>query len=153
MQALPGVRVDETLTSGPPGETEKIRYRLSAPHRMAYSVNTGARVVVIGGTQWSSAPGHGWQRSAYGGGSAFDTRSWFDWEHYAGSIQLLDLHDVDGRATADLALMSPAIPVWYQLRVDVSTRRVSRVGMVAGGHFMSDSYSAFGMQQRISSPR
>jgi hypothetical protein len=153
MQALPGVRVDETLTSGPPGEIENIHYRLSAPNRMAYSVSSGARVVVIGGTQWSSEPGHGWQRSNYGGGGAFDTRSWYEWEQYDGSIQLLDEHDVDGRVMADLALMSPGLPVWFQLRVDVSSRQVGRVRMVAGGHFMSDSYSAFGVQQRIVSPQ
>jgi hypothetical protein len=153
MQGLPGVRVDQTLTSGPPGEIEKIDYRLSAPHRMAYSVSSGARVVVIDGTEWSSEPGHGWQRSNYGGGGAFDTRSWYDWEQYDSSIQLLDEHDVDGRVIADLSLMSPALPVWFQLTVDVSRRRVGHVRMVAGGHFMSESYSEFGFQQRVVSPR
>jgi hypothetical protein len=152
MQALPGVRVDETLRSAQPGEIEKIRYRLSAPRSMAYSVSSGARVVVLGGTQWSSEPGHDWQRSNYGGGGAFDTRSWFDWKQYDGSIQLLDEHDVDGRVMADLALMSPALPVWFQLHVDASSRRVDRVRMVAGGHFMSDSYSEFGVRQQIVSP-
>jgi hypothetical protein len=156
MQALPGVRVGETLTSGQHGELEKIHYRLSAPQSMTYSVNSGARVVVIGATQWSAEPGHGWQRSSYGGGGgsrAFDTRSWFDWNRYDSSIQLLDEHDVDGRVTADLALMSPAVPVWLQLHVDASTRRVGRVRMIAGGHFMTDSYSEFGVQQRVVSPR
>jgi hypothetical protein len=154
MQALPAVSDEETLTSGPPGEIEKIRYRLSAPDRMAYSANTGARVIIIKGTEWSSARGHGWQRSTYGGGnSSFDTRNWYDWGRYDQSIQLLDERDNGGHTTADLALMSPTLPVWFQLHVDLSSGRVSEVGMVAGGHFMSDSYSQYGVAQQINPPR
>jgi hypothetical protein len=155
MQALPGVSVAETLTSGPPGEIEKIHYRLSAPDRMAYSVNTGARVIIVKGTEWSSTPGHGWQSSVYGGGGAstFDTRNWYDWGRYDQSIQLLDEHESDGRISADLALMSPALPVWFRLHLDVGSGRVSQVGMVAGGHFMSDSYSQYGVAQQIVPPR
>jgi hypothetical protein len=152
MQALAGVGVDETLTSGPPGEIEKIHYRLSAPDRMAYSVNTGARVIIVKGTEWSSAPGHGWQRSVYGGGSSFNTRNWYDWGQYDQSIQLIDEHDTGGRISADLALMSPTLPVWFRVHLDVGSGRVSRVGMVAGGHFMSDSYSQYGVAQQIEPP-
>lgn len=154
MQALPGVSVEETLTSGPPGEIEKIDYRLGAPDRMAYSVNTGARVIIVKGKEWSSTPGHGWQSSVYGGGggSTFNTSNWYDWGQYDQSIQLLDERDTGGRVTADLALMSPALPVWFRLHLDVGSGRVSRVGMVAGGHFMSDSYSQYGMAQRIVPP-
>jgi hypothetical protein len=153
MQALPGVSVQETLTSGPPGEIEKIHYRLSAPNRMAYSVNTGARVIIVKGTEWSSTPGHGWQSSVYGGGSSpFKTSNWYDWGQYDQSIQLLDEHDTGDRVTADLALMSPTLPVWFRLHLDVGSGRVSQVGMVAGGHFMSDSYSQYGVAQRIVPP-
>jgi cation-transporting ATPase V/Cu+-exporting ATPase len=151
MQALPGVGVSETLTSGPPDPVERIRYHFAAPDRMAYSVNTGGRVVAIGGTLWSLTPGHGWQRSSYGAGR-FSTRSWYDWKEYAQSVQLLDEHELDGRLTADIALMSPTLPVWFQLRVDVSSGRVSEVGMVAGGHFMTDSYSEYATPQHISPP-
>lgn len=153
MQALPGVNVKETLTSGPPGEIEKIDYRLSAPDRMAYSVNTGARVIIVKGTEWSSTGGHGWQTSVYGGGgSGFNTRNWYDWGQYDQSIQLLDEHDSGGHRSADLALMSPTLPVWFRLHVDVSSGRVSQVSMVAGGHFMTDSYSQYGVAQRIAPP-
>ncbi len=48
--------------------------------------------------------------------------------------------------------MSPTLPVWFRLHVDVSSGRVSQVGMVAGGHFMSDSYSQYGVAQRIVAP-
>jgi hypothetical protein len=155
MQALPAVSDEETLTSGPPGEIEKIHYRLSAPDRMAYSVNTGARVIIIKGSEWSTSPGHGWQRSSYGGGgnSGFDTRNWYDWGHYDQSIQLLDERDSGGHVSADLALMSPTLPVWFRLHLDVSSGRVSQVGMVAGGHFMSDSYSQYGVAQPILPPQ
>jgi hypothetical protein len=153
MRALPGVRVYETLTSGPPGEIEKLHYRLGAPDRMAYSINTGARVVIIGKREWSAGPGQSWQSSVYGGGSNFKTSNWYDWGQYDDSIQLLDEHEANGHVTADLALMSPSLPVWFQLHIDVTTHRVSRVGMTAGGHFMSDSYSQYAVPQRIAAPR
>jgi hypothetical protein len=145
------VRDDETLTSGPPNPVEKIQYRLSAPDRMAYTVNTGGGVVVIGASAWAFTPGEGWQHSSYGSGK-FATGNWYDWKQYDQSIQLLGEHDVDGQRVAEVALMSPTLPVWFQLSVDVSSGRVSRVGMVAGGHFMVDSYSAYGVPQRIAAP-
>ncbi len=154
MRALAGVRVYETLTSGPPDPVERIHYRFSAPERMAYTMASGGGVVAIGGTLWSLTPGHGWQRGSYNGdGGRFATSSWYDWQEYDQSAQLLEEHEVDGRTTAEIALMSPTLPVWFQLRVDVSSGRVSQVGMVAGGHFMSDSYSEYGTPQRILAPR
>jgi cation-transporting ATPase V len=151
MRALPGVRVDETLTSGPPDPVERIRYRFAAPDRMAYTVNTGGGVIAIGATLWSITPGHGWQRSSYGGGS-FSTRKWYDWSEYDQSAQVLDERDLDGRRVADVALMSPTLPVWFQLSIELSSGMVSRVGMVAGGHFMTDSYSQYAAAQRIAPP-
>jgi cation-transporting ATPase V len=151
MQALPGVAVDETLTSGPPDPVERIRFHFAAPDRMAYTVNTGGRVVAIGGALWSFTPGHGWRRGSYGAGR-FSTRGWYDWKQYAQSVQLLDERDVDGHLTADVALMSPTLPVWFQLRIDVSSGMVSQVGMVAGGHFMTDSYSEYAAPQHIAAP-
>lgn len=151
MQALPGVRIDETLTAGPPGPVERIRYRFSAPDRMAYTMNTGARTVTIARTTWSFTPGQGWQRSSYGSG-AFTTRSWYDWTQYEQSIQLLGESDAGGRRTADLALMDPRLPVWFRLHVDLHTGRVGSVSMIAGGHFMTDRYRDFGARQRITAP-
>lgn len=151
MQALPGVRVDETLTAGPPGPVERLSYRFSAPDRMAYTMNTGARNVTIGSTTWSFTPGQGWQRSSYGSG-AFTTRSWYDWTQYEQSIQLLGGSETDGRRTADLALMDPRLPVWFRLHVDLQTGRVGSVLMIAGGHFMTDRYRDFGTRQRITAP-
>ncbi len=152
MRSLQGVRVYETLTSGPPNPVEQIHYRFSAPERMAYTMATGGRVVAIGGTLWSQTPGQDWQQSSYGGGK-FSTSGWYDWQQYDQSIQLLDEHDVNGHISADVALMSPSLPVWFELHIDASNGRVSKVGMVAGGHFMSDSYSQYGVPQRISPPR
>jgi soluble P-type ATPase len=153
MRALPGVRDYETLTSGADDPVEKIHYRFSAPERMAYSMASGGRVIAIGGTLWSLTPGHGWERSAYGGGDGkFTTSGWYDWGQYDQSVQLLGEREVDGRLTAEVALMSRALPVWFRLRIDVSTDRVSSAGMVAGGHFMTDSYSAYGAPEQIAAP-
>jgi copper-transporting P-type ATPase V len=153
MRALPGVSVYETLTSGPPDPVERIEYRFSAPERMEYTVATGGRVIAVGPTLWAFTPGEGWQRSSYdGAGGSFSTSSWYDWQEYDQSAQLLDEHDVNGRLIADVALMSPTLPVWFQLRIDMPSGRVSQVGMVAGGHFMSDSYSRYGTPQRILPP-
>ena len=118
---------------------------------MAYTTNTGGRVVVVGGRLWSVAPRQDWQRSKYGAGE-FRTRSWYDWKDYAQSTQLLSVHDLDGRLTAEIALMSPTLPVWFRLRIGVSTRLVSQVGMAAGGHFMAERCSEYGASQRIDSP-
>jgi soluble P-type ATPase len=154
MRSLAGVRVHETLTSGALDPMLKINYRFSAPDRMAYSLATGGGVVAIGATLWSLTPGHSWQRGSYNGtGASFTTSSWYDWQEYDQSAQLLDEHDVNGRLTADVALMSPTLPVWFQLHIDVASGHVSQVRMVAGGHFMSDSYSQYGAPQRILPPR
>jgi copper-transporting P-type ATPase V len=153
MRALAGVSVYETLTSGPPHPVEKIEYRFSAPERMKYTVATGGRVIAVGPTLWAFTPGQGWQRSSYNGaGGRFATSSWYDWQEYDQSAQLLDEREVNGRLTADIALMSPTLPVWFRLRIEVPNGRVSQVGMVAGGHFMSDSYSRYGTPQRILPP-
>ncbi len=149
MRALAGVRVYETLTSGALEPMEKIHYRFSAPDRMAYVMSTGGRVVAIGATLWSLTPGQSWQRGSYNGSGSFTTASWYDWLRYDQSAQLLDEREVNGRLIADVALMSPTLPVWFQLRIDVASGRVSEVGMVAGGHFMSDSYSQYGVSQSI----
>jgi hypothetical protein len=118
---------------------------------MAYKTNTGGRIVVVGGTLWSVTPWQDRQRSKYGAGE-FRTRSWHDWKDYAQSTQLVSVHDVDGRLTADIALMSPTLPVRFRLRVDVSTRLESQVGMTACGDFRTESYSEYGASQRIDSP-
>ncbi len=153
MRALAGVSVYETLTSGPPHPVEKIGYRFSAPERMEYTVATGGRVIAVGATLWAFTPGQGWQRSSYNGaGGSFSTSSWYDWQEYDQSAQLLDEREVNGRLTADIALMSPTLPVWFQLRIEVPSGRVGQVSMVAGGHFMSDSYSRYGTPQRILPP-
>jgi hypothetical protein len=151
MRSLDGVRVAETLTSGARRPTEKIAYRLSSPDRMAYSLSNGAGVVIIGKTMWSSDSGREWQRGSYGSAS-FSTSSWYEWQQYDQSIQLLDERDVGGQRSADIALMSPTLPVWFQLHIDLSSGRVSRVGMIAGGHFMTDNYSAYGAPERIAPP-
>jgi len=152
MRSLAGVRVYETLTSGAFDPVEKIHYRFSAPDRMAYAMSTGGRVVTIGSTTWSLTPGRSWQRRSYNGSGSFTTRSWYDWQEYDQSAQLLGERELDGQHVAEVALMSPTLPVWFQLQIDVTTGRVIHVGMVAGGHFMSDSYSQYGVPQSIQPP-
>lgn len=152
MRSLRGVAVHETLTSGPPHPLEQIDYRFAAPDRMSYTVDTGARMTVIGATAWSQNPGQRWHESSYGAG-AFSTSGWYDWQEYAQSAQLLEVTDEDGSAAAEVALMSRSLPVWFRLRIDIPSGRVSRVEMTAGGHFMTDSYSRYGAPQRILAPR
>jgi hypothetical protein len=152
MRSLAGVRVYETLTSGAFDPLERIHYRFSAPDRMAYAMSTGGRVVAIAGTLWSLTPGRSWQRGSYDGGGSFTTSSWYDWQEYEQSAQLLGEREVNGRRVAEVALMSPTLPVWFQLRIDLAGGDVSQVGMVAGGHFMSDSYSQLGVPQSIQAP-
>jgi cation-transporting ATPase V/Cu+-exporting ATPase len=152
MRSLAGVRVYETLTSGAFDPVEKLHYRFSAPDRMAYAMSTGGRVVAIGATLWSLTAGQSWQRGSYNGSGSFTTSSWYDWQEYDQSAQLLGEHDIDGQRVAEVELMSPTLPVWFQLRIDVASGRVSQVGMVAGGHFMSDSYSQYGVPQSIQPP-
>ena len=121
---------------------------------MAYTTNTGGRVVVVGGTLWLVTPWQDRQRSKYGAGE-FRTRSRYDWKDYAQSTQLLSVHDLDGRLTAEIALMSPTLAVWFRLRVDVATRLEGQVGMTAGGDFRSfrsERYSEYGASRRIDSP-
>jgi len=153
MRALRTVRESERITSGP-GTHALTKYRLRAPNRFAYTTDRGARSIVVGRHQWLRTPEFdGWQRSNFGGGSPFSTRSWFRWTPYAESLQLTDERGGGRRGTAELALYDRASPVWYRLRIDLRTRRVRRLRMIAERHFMDQRFFAFNAAVTIERPR
>ena len=153
MRALDTVRQYERISSGPAAFVVR-RYRFQAPDRFAYTVNgDGSRSIVIGNRRWLK-PGDAqqWELGVFGDGRPFRTRRWFDWTPYARSVRLLDIRRVAGRRTAELALTDHTTPVWYRLRVDLATMRITRARMIADGHFMTHRFSAFNAAPAIEPP-
>jgi len=161
MRRLRSVREIERVNSVP-GITAITRYRLKAPDRFAYTnalqrapharTRLQGESVVIAKTQWNREPGRAWQKSQYGGGLRFRTKSWFRWSAYAIAVRLLDVHREHGRPVAVLALMDPGTPAWWRLWIDLDTMRVIRDRLIASGHFMTQRYVAFNEPLEIQPP-
>jgi hypothetical protein len=152
MRVLRTLVMHESITSGP-GTFVATLYRFQAPDRLAYRLNNGAQSVIIGGLQWTREPGGGWTRDDFGGGFRFSTSSWFVWRQYAGAVRLLDVHREGTRRIADLALMTPTVPAWDRLRVDLGSMRTIDEHMTAQAHFMTRRYFAFDHPLSIRPPR
>ena len=163
MRKLRSVREAETISSGP-GALAATSYELQAPDRFSYSSTdhfpTGASQqafgIVVGQNEWQRAgPTGQWQEQEYGGGPPpFSTRSWFAWTQYARTVRLLSATSGTSRAVAEVALMDPdpSLPIWFRLRIDLQTRRVLAVRMIAQGHFMTQRFFAFNQPLQIEPP-
>jgi len=151
MRALRSVRQVERVTSGP-GSFAATRYLLRAPDRMAYRTTRAVESVVLGGRQWTRAPGTDWRRGQYAGGLPFRTRSWFRWTTYARAVRLLGVRRYGGRRWAEIALMDEGTPVWLRLTVDLATGMVTGQRMVAPAHFATSRYDRFNRRVRIAPP-
>jgi putative copper export protein len=153
MRSLRTVKMSEALTSGP-GSFVTTRYRLQAPDRSAYRTAGGFQSIITGTRQYSRTPDVPWKVERFGGGGpGFRSRSFFAWTNYAQVVRLLGEARQDGRRVAELALMSPGTPLWYHLSIDLTTRRLLRVRMITGGHFMSQRFSAFNQPLEITAPK
>lgn len=153
MRGLRSVREVERASSIP-GLYATTTYRLEAPDRMAFRTNAGVRNVVIGARQWMQGqPGLPWRRGEYGAGLAFRSRSWFTWTTYARHVFLLRERLTGGRRVAVVALMDPGTPAWWQLTIDLRTRRVLHDRLVTYGHFMTQRFFAFNQPLLIEPPR
>jgi len=151
MRGLRSVRQVERVTSGP-GSFAATRYLLRAPDRMAYRTTRAVESVVLGGRQWTRAPGTDWRRGQYAGGLPFRTRSWFRWTTYARAVRLLGVRRYGGRRWAEIALMDEGTPVWLRLTVDLATGMVTGQRMVAPAHFATSRYDRFNRRVRIAPP-
>ncbi len=162
MRRLRSVRMHERVQSVP-GVGAATAYRLQAPDRLAYvtaithdgttRTTVTGESVVIGKKQWQRPAGSSWQRAAFGGGLAFQTRSWFTWTTYSQAVRLLNVHREHGRRLAVLALADPGTPAWWRLTIDLATTRVLRSRLITTAHFMTQRYSAFNARSRILAPR
>jgi copper transport protein len=152
MRALASVRQSERASSVP-GLYALTNYRLEAPDRMAYRTNGGAQSVVVGVRQWTRGqPDAPWQRSEFGGGLPFRTRSWFTWTTYARNAYVLGERREGRRRVAVVALMDPGTPAWWRLVIDLDTHRVLRDRLVTYGHFMTQRFWQFNRPLRIQPP-
>jgi copper transport protein len=153
MRNLRTVKMSEALTSGP-GSFVTTRYRLQAPDRSAYRTAGGFQSIITGIRQYSRTADAPWKVDRFGGGGpGFRSRSFFAWTNYAQVVRLLGEARQGGRRVAELALMSPGTPLWYRLSIDLTTRRLLRVRMITGGHFMSQRFSAFNQPLEITAPK
>ena len=153
MNQLSSVRQDERITSGP-GSLAVIDYRLEAPNRMAYRTATGAKAVIVGRREWSrTTTGTAWRRGRFrGGGPPFQTQTWFAWTPYAESVRLLGVSGHGPRRLAEIALYEPGAPVWWRLRIDLSSKRALGSRLIAKSHFMTQRYHSFNSPVTISPP-
>ncbi|MGH6942758.1 MAG: CopD family protein, partial [Geminicoccaceae bacterium] len=152
MRRAQSIREEERLTSGP-GTFARTIFTLRAPDRFAYRTSSGAASVVIGRRQWTRVTGSAWRRSAFGGSTPFRTRDFFRWTPYARTARLLSLRGVHGRRIAEVALMDPATPVWFRLRIDLATKWIDADRMITGAHFMRRRYVALRPPVEIRPPK
>lgn len=153
MNALRSAREHERITSGP-GSLAVTDYELRAPDRMAYRTSLGGRAIVIGKREWdkpmSATP---WKLSRFrGGGPPFQTLTWFAWTPYAESVRLLGISRQGGHRVGEVALYEPGAPVWWRLRIDLSSMRAANSHLIAQGHFMTQRYYGFNRPVAISPP-
>lgn len=151
MRGLQTLREEERLTSGP-GTYVRTRYRLKAPHRFAYQTSSGASSIVIGKRQWTRTRSDPWQARQFGALSAFRTRNFFRWTPYARAARLVGVYGSPAGRVADIALVDPATPVWFRLRIELSTGRVLKDRMITKAHFMNRRYFAFDEPIEIKPP-
>jgi len=152
MRALRSVREFERVSSVP-GVYGITAYGLKAPNRFTYRTNGGVQSVVVGQRQWTRGkPDDGWQKSEFGGGLPFRTRSWFTWMAYARFAKVLGIRREGGRSLAVIALMDPGTPAWWRLSIDLRTHRIVRDRLVTYGHFMTQRFSAFNGPLDINPP-
>lgn len=151
MRGLRSVRETEEVTSGP-GSFAATVYRLSAPDRMAFRTNRRVETVIVGRRKWLRVRGGDWQSGEYGSGLSFRTRSWFRWSTYGRAVRLLWVRHQGSRRFAELALMDEGTPVWFRMKVDLTTGRVISERMTAEGHFMRSRYFGFNRPVRIRPP-
>jgi copper transport protein len=151
MRALDSLRLDETTTSGV-GPGVEVRYRFAAPDRMAYVTDGGARVVAIGRTGYSRAPGGRWDREPFGA-DGFQVARMFRWTPYARSVRWLGGHREGGRSLVEVALFDPATPFWFRLTIDRRRGLVLDERMIATAHFMDRRYHSFERPVKIRAPR
>ena len=160
-QDLRSVAIRETLGSGT-GAPEVTAYRVGMPDRFAYRLSRDGRLVsdttIIGAHEWTRAAGQTrWQASVYGGGgppfSAAGYLGW--WTPFAEQPQLLDRFRAGADERADVATVS-RIPglgtVWLRIAIDVTHRRVLRIGMITTAHFMTQTWGAFNAVATIAPP-
>jgi copper transport protein len=155
------VAIRETLGSGT-GAPEVTAYRVGMPDRFAYRLSRDGRLVsdttIVGTHEWTRAAGQKrWQAGVYGGGgppfSAAGYLGW--WTPFAGRPQLLDRFRAGADDRADVATVS-RIPglgtVWLQIAIDVTHRRVLRIGMITTAHFMTQTWGAFNAGNPVEPP-
>jgi copper transport protein len=153
MNGLSSAREHERITSGP-GSLALTDYELRAPDRMAYRTSLGGRAIIIGKREWrrttSDLP---WELSRFrGSGPPFQTQTWFAWTPYAESVRLLGISRTGSRRVADVALYEPGAPVWWRLRIELSSMRAKSSHLIAQGHFMTQRYYDFNRPVAISPP-
>jgi hypothetical protein len=151
MRRLRTMRKEERLTSGP-GTFVRTLFRMQAPHRFTYEASSGGRSIVIGRRQWTRTVGEAWQARPFGGSATFRTDGFFRWTPYARAARMLGVYSGPARRVADVALFDPATPVWYRLRIELSTERVLKDRMITKAHFMDRRYLAFNRPVDIQPP-
>lgn len=153
MRRLKSVRQSELVSSGP-GSYARVRYRLQAPNRMAFTTGTGTSSVFIGERQWlRGSDARAWHPVEGAQGLPFSTRRWFRWTPYAQHVRWLGQRTEHGRRLAELALFDPGTPVWIRLTLDTASHRVLRERSITKAHFATQRYHAFNQPVTVRPPR
>lgn len=128
MRALPSIRMDEVVSSGP-GASTRTTYRLS-PDEVSYSAPGGSRGG-SGGDSRRRVGGLGGNGQSAGLGG-FSLKYLFNWAPFAETARLLDSGARDG--VAEVALFDRATPLWYRLSIGRASGQVIRERMTTETH-------------------
>jgi hypothetical protein len=153
---LHSFRIAERLTGGFGGPPTISHYRIAGRFDFAIAETNvgGFEEIALGRRTWTRQPDGSWQEQV---STPFDTRELMPWWTHRSDVRLLDIRNVQGKRTADIALAdirtpSVSIPFWFRLRIDLTSMRVLAMRMVTVAHFMDQRYHAFNARVRIQPP-
>jgi hypothetical protein len=153
MEALRSAHLVETLHGQLGGPEIRAVYDFQAPDSMAIDVGDSQRII-SGAREWDRTDASGrWQAQAF-------PAPGFAWPsgYYAGywirpaAVHLIGNATVDGVPSHIVAFMRPNLPAWFRLWVGDADGLVRRQEMLAEGHIMEDTYTAFDAAAPIASP-
>ena len=139
MRSLKTLVYREQLASSPTNAIVTV-WKLQAPNRLAYSIDTGIAGIVVGPRRWDrSSPKQKWVESAQFPLHVMQPA----WGSEAVDARLLATGSVRGRPAWHVSFANPQIPAFFDVWIDKTTGRTLELDMTAAAHFMHHDYLRF----------
>jgi len=139
MRSLRTLVFRERLASSPTNPIVTV-WKLQAPNRLEYSIDTGVAGVVVGPRRWDrNSPKEKWVESAQFPLNVMQPA----WGSDAVDARLLATGAVRGHPAWRVSFTNPQIPAFFDVWIDKATGRTLELDMTAAAHFMHHDYLRF----------